>query len=81
MSSEPLDATVHATVHATVRAFDAATRSGTVLLDDGLEIGFDATAFDAGHTLFLRLGQRVRLTRDAGGAITQVAIATIPDPA
>jgi len=68
-------------LHATVRSFDDSSRRGTVLLDDGLELGFDAAAFDAGHALHLRLGQRVRLTRDSGGEITQVAIATIPDPA
>ncbi|HEX5493663.1 MAG TPA: hypothetical protein VFX70_03690 [Mycobacteriales bacterium] len=49
------------TVQATVRAFDPATGTGSVLLDDGREIGFDRAAFAAGGMRLLRSGQRVRL--------------------
>jgi 2-phospho-L-lactate guanylyltransferase len=45
----------------TVASFDPARRSGTVLLDDGTQLGFDAPAFDASGLRLLRLGQRVRL--------------------
>jgi 2-phospho-L-lactate guanylyltransferase len=51
-------------VQATVRTYDAATRSGSVLLDDGVEIPYDAEAFDAGGLRLLRPGQRVRLDLD-----------------
>lgn len=49
------------TVQATVREFDGQTRTGSVLLDDGRELTFDAAAFAAGGMRLLRLGQRVRL--------------------
>ena len=45
----------------TVSAYDAATRSGRVLLDDGKELGFAGTALDGTGLLLLRPGQRVRL--------------------
>jgi 2-phospho-L-lactate/phosphoenolpyruvate guanylyltransferase len=45
----------------TVASFDAQQRSGTVLLDDGTRLDFDAPAFDASGLRLLRLGQRVRL--------------------
>lgn len=67
-------------VQATVRSFDPSNRSGTVLRDDGLELAFDAGAFDAGGALKLRLGQRVRLDYDDDGVLTSVGIATFPRP-
>jgi hypothetical protein len=64
-----------------VRTFDPATRAGTVLLDDGLEVPYDGAAFDAGGLRLLRVGQRVRL-RFAGEprAITFLTVATLADP-
>ncbi len=67
-----------------MRAFDPGTRSGTVLLDDGLELGYDAVAFDAGDVRLLRVGQRVRVEvadDDDGGdrRVTYLTIATLPD--
>lgn len=62
----------------TVRAFAADTRAGSVLRDDGSEVAFDAAAFDAGGLRLLRPGQRVRLERDAGGAVERVTILTLP---
>ena len=47
----------------TVATFDAQTRSGTLLLDDGTELAFPAAAFDASGLRLLRLGQRVRVER------------------
>jgi hypothetical protein len=77
-------------VHATVRSFVPATRSGTVLLDDGVELPFDAAAFDAGGVRLLRVGQRVRLrvqpsssdigNTEAAPRIVFLTIATLPDP-
>jgi 2-phospho-L-lactate guanylyltransferase len=69
-------------VQATVRAFDPVTRSGTVLLDDGVELGYDTAAFDSGDVRLLRVGQRVRVeVHDDGDArrVTYLTIATLPD--
>lgn len=70
-------------MQATVRRFDADTRSGTVLLDDGVELAYDADAFDAARLRLLRLGQRVRIeVEDSadGRRVTFLTIATLPDP-
>lgn len=45
----------------TVSAFDDDTRVGRVLLDDGVELPFDATALEGSRLRMLRPGQRVRL--------------------
>lgn len=69
-------------MQATVRSFDAPTRSGTVLLDDGVELPYDAAAFDAGAIRLLRVGQRVRIETAAAGTgrtVTYLTIATLPD--
>ena len=66
-----------------MRSFDSVTRAGTVLLDDGVELPYDAAAFDAGRLRLLRVGQRVRL-RVEGEAqamrVTFLTVATMPDP-
>jgi 2-phospho-L-lactate guanylyltransferase len=68
-------------VQATVRSFDPATRAGTVLLDDGVELPYDASAFDAGGLRLTRVGQRVRIRLDeAGTRIVFLTLATLPDP-
>jgi 2-phospho-L-lactate/phosphoenolpyruvate guanylyltransferase len=68
-------------VQATVRTFDATTRAGTVLLDDGLELPYDGAAFDAGGLRLLRVGQRVRLRVEGEPAqITFLTVATLADP-
>lgn len=67
-------------MQATVRHFDPRSRSGDVLLDDGSVKEFPSRAFDASGLRLLRLGQRVRLKLDDGGAITFLTIATLPDP-
>jgi hypothetical protein len=70
-------------VQATVRYFDPVTRAGTVLFDDGVELAYDADAFDAGRLRLLRVGQRVRLRVEGEGSamrITFLTVATLPDP-
>ena len=66
-----------------MRSFDSVTRAGTVLLDDGVELPYDAAAFDAGRLRLLRVGQRVRL-RVEGEAqamrVTFLTVATLADP-
>ncbi|MGC5029475.1 cold-shock protein [Micromonospora sp. DT229] len=61
----------------TVATFDAATRSGLLLLDDGTELPFPAPAFDASGLRLLRLGQRVRVETDSEGAVVRVTIPTM----
>ncbi len=70
-------------MQATSYTYDPATRCGSVLLDDGTPLPFDAAAFDAGGLLLLRVGQRVRIrTAGEGGArrVVFVTLATFEDP-
>ena len=68
-------------MQATVRSYDAATHSGSVLLDDGTELPYDATAFAASGLRLLRLGQRLRITvADDGLRVATLQIVTLPDP-
>ncbi len=64
-------------MQATVSRFDPQTRSGSVLLDDGRQLDFDAAAFAAGGLRLLRCGQRVRLDRDAD-RVVRVTLSTLP---
>lgn len=64
----------------TVRSFDPKTRGGTVLLDDGTELPYDAAAFEAGGLRLARIGQRVALRANAEGRITALTLATLPLP-
>ncbi|MEU9884877.1 hypothetical protein AB0M95_07240 [Sphaerisporangium sp. NPDC051017] len=66
-------------MQATVRTFDQRTRSGSVFLDDGTELPFDAPAFDAGPLRLLRSGQRVNI-RVEGAVITAITLSTFPLP-
>lgn len=66
-------------MQATVSAFDDDTRSGAVLLDDGVELAFAGDAV-AAQLRFLRPGQRVRLVTEGDGAaltVRQVQIITL----
>ncbi|GGJ73747.1 hypothetical protein GCM10011583_01440 [Streptomyces camponoticapitis] len=65
-------------MQATAYTFESETRSGSVLLDDGTPVAFDAAAFDAGGLRLLRPGQRVRIEREGGnsGNITLVTLQT-----
>jgi hypothetical protein len=67
-------------MQATVRTFDPASRSGTVLLDDGTEVSYTAAAFDAGALRLARVGQRVALRIDEYGVVTALTLATFPLP-
>lgn len=62
----------------TVATYDPDLRSGTVLLDDGTPLAFSREAFDAGGLRLLRLGQRLRIERDADGTVRRVTIPTLP---
>ena len=64
-------------MQATVSAFDDATRSGTVLLDDGRQLPFDGEALLGTGLRFLRPGQRVSLDLDNGMQIHRVQILTL----
>lgn len=48
-------------MQATVSSFDPDTRTGAVLLDDGVEVPFPADALAGSGLRLLRPGQRVRL--------------------
>ncbi|ARZ67660.1 hypothetical protein M1P56_26745 [Streptomyces sp. HU2014] len=66
-------------MQATAYTYDPQTRSGSVLLDDGTPVPFDAAAFDAGGLRLLRPGQRVRIVvEDApeGRRVTLVTLQT-----
>jgi hypothetical protein len=53
------------------------THSGTVLLDTGGRLAFDADAFDRSGLRLLRLGQRLNI-RVVDGQITALNLATLP---
>ncbi len=55
-------------MQATVSAFDTETRSGRVLLDDGVELPFAGEALAGTGLRLLRPGQRVRLTTGGDAA-------------
>jgi hypothetical protein len=71
-------------MQATSYTFDPRTRCGSVLLDDGTPLPFDAAAFDAGGLRLLRSGQRVRVRVEGEGAerrVVFVTLQTFADPA
>lgn len=68
-------------VQGTVAAFDRATRSGNVLMDDGLRLSFGAEALQGTGLRHLRAGQRVKVDLDkAAGSqvVLRVQILTLP---
>ena len=64
----------------TVSAFDADTRDGRVLLDDGVELAFPAEALEGSRLRFLRPGQRVRLETTGSGRALRVSRPADPHP-
>ena len=58
-------------------SFDPATRSGTVLLDDGTELPYNDEAFGAGSLRMARVGQRVRIRTAGSGAELHVTFLTL----
>lgn len=70
-------------MQATAYTYDPDSRSGSVLLDDGTPLPFDAAAFDAGGLRLLRAGQRVRIRTEGSGDarhVVFVTLQTFPDP-
>ena len=63
-----------------MRGFDPASGSGSVFLDDGTVCGFGPEVFAASGLRLLRRGQRVAIRRGPSGAITALALATLPLP-
>ncbi|MEU8373570.1 cold-shock protein [Micromonospora sp. NPDC048894] len=61
----------------TVATFDAQTRTGVLLLDDGTELPFPARAFDTSGLRLLRLGQRLRVETDPDGGVVRVTLPTM----
>ncbi|MGP3968539.1 hypothetical protein [Streptomyces sp. 6N223] len=64
-------------MQATAYTFDPATRSGSVLLDDGTPMDFGAQAFDAGGLRLLRPGQRVRIEVTGEGEERGITLVTL----
>ncbi|AXK37268.1 2-phospho-L-lactate guanylyltransferase [Streptomyces armeniacus] len=64
-------------MQATSYTYDPDTRSGSVLLDDGTPLPFDAPAFDAGGLRLLRPGQRVRIEVEGEGDTRRVTLVTL----
>lgn len=64
-------------MQATAFTFDPETRAGSVLLDDGTPLDFDAAAFDAGRLRLLRPGQRVRVRTEGSGPARRVTLVTL----
>ncbi|MEV0885014.1 hypothetical protein ACIOHB_00695 [Streptomyces microflavus] len=64
-------------MQATSYTYDPETRTGSVLLDDGTPVEFDAPAFDAGGLLLLRPGQRVRVEGEGAGAALRITLVTL----
>lgn len=64
-------------MQATAYTYDAGTRSGSVLLDDGTPLPFDAAAFDAGGLRLLRPGQRVRIEVQGAEDSPRITLVTL----
>ena len=69
-------------MQATVWDYDAASRSGRILLDDGVALSFGADALTGSGLRLLRPGQRVRV-ETVGPAphpvkVTRLQILTLP---
>ncbi|HEY2795809.1 MAG TPA: cold-shock protein [Micromonosporaceae bacterium] len=64
-------------VQGTVATFDPDTRAGTVLLDDGTEVAFGRSAFEASGLRLLRFGQRLRLEPGTDGTVERLSILTM----
>ena len=64
-------------MQATAFTYSPDSRSGSVLLDDGTPLPFDAEAFDAGGLRLLRPGQRVRIETAGEGTERRVTFVTL----
>jgi 2-phospho-L-lactate guanylyltransferase len=63
-------------MQATVATYDEASRSGTVFLDDGTRLAFEASALDGTGLRLLRPGQRVKVDGEPG-SIERIQILTL----
>ncbi|MBO8201915.1 hypothetical protein ACH4RA_07495 [Streptomyces smyrnaeus] len=64
-------------MQATAYTYDPASRSGSVLLDDGTPLSFEPSAFDAGGLRLLRPGQRVRIEVEGQGEARRITLVTL----
>ncbi|MBZ4020157.1 MULTISPECIES: hypothetical protein [Streptomyces] len=64
-------------MQATAYTYDADSRTGSVLLDDGTPLPFDTAAFDAGGLRLLRPGQRVRIDVTGEGGDRRITLITL----
>ncbi|MFI7010532.1 hypothetical protein [Streptomyces sp. NPDC050145] len=64
-------------MQATAYTYDSESRSGSVLLDDGTPVPFDAAAFDAGGLRLLRPGQRVRIETEGEAEARRITLVTL----
>ncbi len=64
-------------MQATSYTYDPGTRCGSVLLDDGTPLPFDAAAFDAGGLRLLRPGQRVRIELEGEAEARRITLVTL----
>ncbi|MFF4256076.1 hypothetical protein ACFY1L_33215 [Streptomyces sp. NPDC001663] len=64
-------------MQATAYTYDAETRCGSVLLDDGTPLPFDAAAFTAGGLRLLRPGQRVRIEVEGAKDSLRITLVTL----
>ncbi|MEP7034864.1 MAG: hypothetical protein ABI934_04700 [Actinomycetota bacterium] len=65
-------------MQASVHKYDDTNGSGSVLLDDGLEVPFDGSVIDASGLRLVRPGQRVSIEMDKS-AVTRLWIVGIGD--
>lgn len=61
-------------MQATVSAYDASNRSGRVITDAGVDLGFDEAALAAGRLRLLRPGQRVWIQLADRDRVTRISI-------
>jgi 2-phospho-L-lactate guanylyltransferase len=73
----PHTARYSAGMQATAYTYDSRTHSGSVLLDDGTPVPFEAAAFEAGGLRLLRPGQRVRIETEGEGAALRITLVTL----
>lgn len=59
-------------MQATVSSFDPDTFTGSVLLDDGVQVPFPAEALAGSGLRLLRPGQRVRLETEGDGSSIRI---------
>ncbi|MDP9393194.1 MAG: hypothetical protein M3Q27_02545 [Actinomycetota bacterium] len=67
-------------MQATVRSYDEQTRSGSVILDDGVELPFGAAALVGSRLRHVRPGQRVRIrVSPERDRVTRLTLATFAE--